>query len=269
MGPAELGIECPAVDVRALDGLRARAAAGLSALASSARLRLLLDSPEGRDASDVVLANRDSVVRQIAEVGRSRELALHLWIPKGTARAVVTVAREVGQMLRDAGLMASVGGAPLADADAALADRLLAHIEAVVAAAEGSAGEIRMPPRPPADMLETVRFWKVMDARMREMRDTTALPRAAVTLPDEFDEIVAELWESIMTQAQCALDAGEEVVEVRFPRTEKLRALASWAAERMELLEGLVRAGMVQKEWERPLKIIVEMFQATLTQLAL
>jgi hypothetical protein len=69
------------------------------------------------------------------------------------------------------------------------------------------------------------------------------------------------------SQAQRAIDDGEDLVEVRLPQTEELVELALWAEPKMELISGLTRAGMVQREWERPLKVMMEVFEATLAQI--
>jgi hypothetical protein len=127
--------------------------------------------------------------------------------------------------------------------------------------------DIRLPPKAPGEVLELIGFFEQLNARMREMRDTTALPRSAVTLPDEFDGVVAQIWEHLRAQAEAALAAGESLVEIRLARTEPIVALARWAEPRMEIVTGLTRAGMVQAEWERPLKLMLEIFEATLGQI--
>lgn len=127
--------------------------------------------------------------------------------------------------------------------------------------------DIRLPPKTPGEVLELIGFFEQLNARMREMRDNTALPRSAVTLPDEFDGVVAQIWDHLRAQAETALAAGESLVEIRLPRTEPIVALARWAEPRMEIVTGLTRAGMVQAEWERPLKLMMEIFEATLGQI--
>jgi hypothetical protein len=127
--------------------------------------------------------------------------------------------------------------------------------------------EIRLPARPPKEVLELVDFLAELDTRIREMRTTTALPRSAVTLPDRFDEVVARFVENMRAQAQRAADDGEDLVEVRLPQTDELIDLARWAEPKMELISGLTRAGMVQREWERPLKVMMEIFESTLAQI--
>lgn len=127
--------------------------------------------------------------------------------------------------------------------------------------------EIRLPARPPVEVLELVEFLGQLDTRMREMRTTTALPKSAVTLPDRFDTVVSHFTEQMRLQAQRAVDEGEDLVEVRLPQTEDLVALAHWAEPKMELITGLTRAGVVQHEWERPLKVMMEVFEATLAQI--
>jgi hypothetical protein len=127
--------------------------------------------------------------------------------------------------------------------------------------------EIRLPARPPHEVVELVDFLGKLNSRMREMRSTTALPKSAVTLPDRFDDVVSHFTEDMRRQAQQAMDQGEELVEVRLPQTEELVALAQWAEPKMELITGLTRAGVVQREWERPLKVMMEVFEATLAQI--
>lgn len=112
-----------------------------------------------------------------------------------------------------------------------------------------------------------VRFLDHMNRQMRALRETSALPRSAVTLPDEFDDIVADLTSVMRAQAETARVRGETLVEVRLPYTPGLDALARWSEPRMDLLAGLTRAGMVQPEWERPLKLVTEVFEAVLGQL--
>lgn len=112
-----------------------------------------------------------------------------------------------------------------------------------------------------------VTFFDHLSARMRRMREDTALPRSAVTLPDEFDVVVAEIYDVMRAQAQAAVDGGETVVEIRLPLNDDLVALAHWAEPRMEIVAGITRAGMVQTEWERPLKLMLEIFEATLSQI--
>jgi hypothetical protein len=127
--------------------------------------------------------------------------------------------------------------------------------------------EIRLPARPPKEVLELVDFLGKLNARVREMRTTTALPRSAVTLPDRFDDFVAALEEEMRDQAQGAMNGGEDLVEVRLPQSNELIELTRWAEPKMELITGLTRAGMVQREWERPLKFMLEVFEATLAQI--
>lgn len=126
--------------------------------------------------------------------------------------------------------------------------------------------DIRLPPKEPGEVLELIGFLERLNASMREMRETTALPRSAVTLPDEFDGLVAQLWVQMREQAEAALASGETLVEIRLPKTEALVRLARWAEPRMEIIGGLTRAGMVQSEWERPLKLMLEILEATLGQ---
>jgi hypothetical protein len=127
--------------------------------------------------------------------------------------------------------------------------------------------DIRLPPKSPGEVLELIGFFEKLNARMREMRDDTALPRSAVTLPDEFDGVVAQIWHLMRSQAEAAQAAGESLVEIRLPRTEPLVRLSRWSEERMDIVAGLTRAGLVQQEWERPLKLMMEIFEATLGQL--
>lgn len=127
--------------------------------------------------------------------------------------------------------------------------------------------QVRYPPAPPEELLEFVDFIEQLDARMRHLRDTSALPRSAVTLPDEFDEPFALMMASVRRQARDALARGESIVEARLDLTPDLVALARWSGERIELLEGLVRAGMVQPEWERPLKYLLQVWDHVCAQL--
>ncbi|MBI4728599.1 MAG: hypothetical protein HY775_03750 [Acidobacteria bacterium] len=127
--------------------------------------------------------------------------------------------------------------------------------------------EIRWPPHSPGELHELVDFIEQLNSRMRQLRDTSALPRSAVTLPDEFDQVVAEMLSVARVQADAAAAAGEGIVEVRVPRSEALAALARWAEPRMDLLTGLTRAGMVSPEWEGPVKLLVEVFEAVVGQL--
>lgn len=126
---------------------------------------------------------------------------------------------------------------------------------------------IRLPARPPGELLVFLDFIEQLNQRMREMRDSTPLPRTAVTLPDEFDDVVAWLVEFMRIQAREAHEAHESLVEIRLPLTDELVALARWAEPRMDLLTGLTRAGMVQHEWEQPLKLMIEIFETVLAQL--
>lgn len=112
-----------------------------------------------------------------------------------------------------------------------------------------------------------VRFLDHMNRQMRALRETSALPRSAVTLPDEFDDVVAGLTNVMRAQAEQAEAHGETLVEVRLPYSPGLDALARWSEPRMDLLAGLTRAGMVQPEWEGPLKLVTEIFEAVLGQL--
>lgn len=112
-----------------------------------------------------------------------------------------------------------------------------------------------------------VEFLDQMNRQMRELRETSAVPRSAVTLPDEFDRIVEEMTLLMREQAERAQSAGETLVEIRLPYSDRLAELARWSEPRMDLFAGLTRAGMVQPEWERPLKIVTEVFEAVLGQL--
>jgi hypothetical protein len=127
--------------------------------------------------------------------------------------------------------------------------------------------EVRLPARSPAEVLELMDFLEQLNTRMRDMRANTALPRTAVTLPDRFDDVVAALNHEMREQAQLALDQDEGLVEIRLHLSPDLVELARWAEPRMDLITGLTRAGMVQAEWERPLKLLMEVFEATLAQI--
>lgn len=131
----------------------------------------------------------------------------------------------------------------------------------------GERVDIRLPVEAPETLLELVDFLEQLNGRMRRLRDESPLPRSAVTLPDEFDALVGELVSSIGAQARAARDAGESLTEVRIPLSDGLADLARWAEPRMDLLAGLTRAGLVQPEWERPLKLTIEMFESVLARL--
>lgn len=126
--------------------------------------------------------------------------------------------------------------------------------------------DIRWPPHSPGELLEFIDFLDQLNARMRQLRDTSALPRSAVTLPDEFDDIVAEMMATARLQAEEGLAAGETMTEIRIPRSPALEGLARWAEPRMDLITGLTRAGMVGEEWERPVKLLVQVFEAVVGQ---
>lgn len=127
--------------------------------------------------------------------------------------------------------------------------------------------DIRLPARSPRELLEFVGFVEQLNTRMRDLRESSPLPRQAVTLPDEFDDVALWLLGHIRSQAERADATGESIVEVRLPRTEHVASLARWAEPRMDLLAGLTRAGLVQPEWERPLKLTVEVLESVLSQI--
>lgn len=127
--------------------------------------------------------------------------------------------------------------------------------------------QVRYPPAAPGELLEFLDFLEHLNARMRELREDSALPRTAVTLPDEFDDTFAIMMASARRQAEEAAERGDTIVEVRLDLTEDFVALARWSKGRMELLEGLVRAGMVQPEWERPLKFLLQVWDHVYAQL--
>jgi hypothetical protein len=73
--------------------------------------------------------------------------------------------------------------------------------------------------------------------------------------------------EAARGQAEAAMAGGEPLLEVKLPASAEIEALARWAEPRMDLITGVTRAGMVSTEWERPVKLLVVVFEAVLTQL--
>lgn len=133
----------------------------------------------------------------------------------------------------------------------------------------GRPREVAYPARPPEELLECAEFLETMNLRMRELRDSGSLPRSALTLPDELDQVHTWSLAELRRQALAALEAGEPLVSVRIPLTDEVVALARWSEERMDLLTALTRAGMVQSPspWQRSLDLIIEMFQTVVAHL--
>lgn len=126
---------------------------------------------------------------------------------------------------------------------------------------------VRYPPASPEDLLEYVGFIEQLNARMRELRDNSALPRTPVTMPDEFDGTFARMVAALRAQGREAAARGETILEARLEATDDFVAMARWGKDRLELLEGLIRAGMVQPEWERPLKLMLHVSEHVYAQL--
>jgi len=125
---------------------------------------------------------------------------------------------------------------------------------------------ILLPPAPPRDVLAMIAFTTVMDARMRQLRDEGALPRSAMTLPDEFDDLIVEMNERVRGQAQEALDAGRSLVTCWHPRSGQIDALVAWMHPRIKLMEGIIRAGMVHDDWQKPLMLLQRFWTETVRQ---
>lgn len=119
------------------------------------------------------------------------------------------------------------------------------------------------------DVLSLVSFCRGLGERLRTLREETSLPRAAVTLPDEFDEVVARSMRSMHEQAEGSLAQGEEAVDLRLPWTESERALMRWSLSRTELIEGVVRAGMIGGGWQRPLDLLRRIWEHAVSGLGL
>lgn len=126
---------------------------------------------------------------------------------------------------------------------------------------------VSYPVASPRDLLDFLRFLERMDVRMRELRESSALPRTAVTLPDEFDEISAAMLASVRRQAEEAERRGEPLVEAWVDVTPEFLGLARWSRPRMHLLARLVRAGLVEEEWEQHLKFLLQLWDGVYAQL--
>lgn len=138
----------------------------------------------------------------------------------------------------------------------------------VTAASPSNNVEIRLPLHNPAEMIELVRFLDQLDIRSRELRDAGNLDAAAVTLPDEFDELVAGLMGTMREQAEAAVRAGDAILEMRLPMDLRLVDLVRWSEPRLEALVQLARSGAVQTEWERPVTILADVFREVRSQIA-
>jgi diguanylate cyclase (GGDEF)-like protein len=126
---------------------------------------------------------------------------------------------------------------------------------------------IAMPPRSPAELKEFVDFIDALDMRSRALRDEGAFPAEAITRPDEFDRIAFEMVRAMRDQIDEAIADGAATVSIRLPLNEELISLTRWAEPRMGILAGMARSGLVQGEWARPLKTMVDFFDTVLAEI--
>lgn len=126
--------------------------------------------------------------------------------------------------------------------------------------------EVLLPPHEPEDVLGFVEFCQRMNERMRALREHS-LPRAAVTLPDEFDDVVLRSLADLKEQAEAALAAGGARVSCRLRITPQVTALARWSRPRMDLFVRLTRAGLAGPDWQAPIQLWAEMMRAVLDRI--
>jgi hypothetical protein len=115
---------------------------------------------------------------------------------------------------------------------------------------------ITFPAESPADVVEMLDFIRVMEVKVARLRDEGSLPRAALTLPERLHPAASKLFGHLRAQAMEALGRAQPVVRCSVERSQGVDELIDWTAPRLELLDRLVRAGLITQSWERPFMML-------------